>query len=393
MLYLGQLIYEGTLMKNKVKKIVFIILAVIMAIIFSVSIGLYIGNQNFRSWADKYVLKKNIQEDTLPRIDIEESKSYSVYAYSNRVVTLADNVLTIYNSSAKEVSKINMQVTTPKFASCGDYLLVADENQPDMYLIYNESLQWSKNVDGNISEITVNKNGAVGVVVTGTIYKSVIVMYDINGDESFKTYLSSTTATDIAISENAQYLSFVEINSSGTTITSVVKNISTKLAKENPSEAIVNTYKMESNTMVLSVKFKRENIVTMDDSSINLYNNQNEEKIYSFDKDTLYADINLDGYACYLRENTEKIVNGDYLLKTINLDSKKENTYIVKNTVKSMKCSENVIALNTGSDVEFVGTNGMLIKRYESLKNIKDVILTKKIAAIVLKDRIEIVNL
>ena len=137
-------------MKNKVKKIVFIILAVIMAIIFSVSIGLYIGNQNFRSWADKYVLKKNIQEDTLPRIDIEESKSYSVYAYSNRVVTLADNVLTIYNSSAKEVSKINMQVTTPKFASCGDYLLVADENQSDMYLIYNESLQWNKNVDGNI---------------------------------------------------------------------------------------------------------------------------------------------------------------------------------------------------------------------------------------------------
>ena len=81
------------------------------------------------------------------------------------------------------------------------------------------------------------------------------------------------------------------------------------------------------------------------------------------------------------------------MLKTINLDSKKENTYIVKNTVKSMKCNENVIALNTGSEVEFVGTNGMLIKRYESLKNIKDVILTKKIAAIVLKDRIEIVNL
>lgn len=380
-------------MKNKVKKIVFIILAVIMAIIFSVSMGLYIGNQNFRSWADKYVLKKNIQEDALPKIDIEESKNNVVYAYSNRVVTLADNVLTIYNSSAKEVSKINMQVTTPKFASCGDYLLVADENQSDMYLIYNESLQWNKNVDGNISEITVNKNGAVGVVVTGTIYKSVIVMYDINGDESFKTYLSSTTATDIAISENAQYLSFVEISSSGTTITSIVKTISTKLAKENPSEAIVNTYKMESNTMVLSVKFKREKVVTIDDSSINLYNNQNEEKIYSFDKDTLYADINLDGYACYLRENIEKIINGDYLLKIINLDSKKENTYIVKNTVKSMMCSENVIALNTGSDVEFVGTNGMLIKRYESLKNIKDVILTKKIAAIVLKDRIEIVNL
>ena len=380
-------------MKNKIKKIIFIVLACIIAIAVSVSIGLYIGNQNFRTWADKYVLRKNIEEDTLPKIDIEESKNYSAYAYSNRVVTLADNVLTIYNSSAKEVSKINMQVTTPKFASCGDYLLVADENQSDMYLIYNESLQWNKNVDGSISEIAVNKNGAVGVVVTGTIYKSVIIMYDVNGEESFKTYLSSTTATDIAISKDAQYLSFVEISTSGTSIASTVKTISTKLAKENPSEAIINTYKMPANTLVLSVKFKREKVVTIDDSSINLYDNQNEEKLYTFDKDTLYADINLDGYACYLKENTEKIVNGDYLLKIINLESKKENTYIVKNTVKSMKCNENVIALNTGSDVEFVSTNGMLIKRYESLKNIKEVILTKKIAAIILKGRIEIVNL
>ena len=380
-------------MKNNVKKIAVIIISIIIAIIFSVSIGLYIGNSNFRDWADKYILKKDIEENNLPQIDIEESKNYSIYAYSNRVAILCDNVLTIYNAYGKEVSKINMQVTNPKFASCGDYLLVADENQSDMYLVYNESLQWTKTVDGNLSEITVNKNGAVAVTITGTIYKSVIIMYDVSGDENFKTYLSSTTATDISISENAQFLTFVEINTSGTTIISTIKTISTKLAKENPSQAIVNTYQIPSNVLVLSVKNKKNKVIDLDDNGINVYDNQNKENLYTFDKETLYSDINLDGYACYIKENTDKIVNSDYLLKIVNVENKKENTYLVKNTIKTMKCNENVIALNTGTEVEFVGTNGMLIKKYTSSKNIKDIILTKKIAVIIFKGKIEILSL
>ena len=62
-------------------------------------------------------------------------------------------------------------------------------------------------MEGNVSYMTVNKNGAVGVVLTGTTYKSVIVMYGITGNEEFRTYLSSTVATSLAISENSEYLS------------------------------------------------------------------------------------------------------------------------------------------------------------------------------------------
>lgn len=380
-------------MKKKIKKIVIIIVIIILTITLSVSTGLYIGNQNARLWMDKYIFRKDIGEEDLPKIELEESKNYSIYAYSNRVVILSDNVLTIYNSSGNEVSQINMQVTNPKFASNGNYLLVADENQSDMYLIYNESLQWTKNVDGNISEITVNKNGAVGVVVTGTIYKSVIVMYDVNGDESFKTYLKSTTATDVIISDNAQYMSFVEIDTSGISISSTVKTISVQLAKEKPSEAIIYTHKISSNKLTLKIRYKKEKVVEQNDIGINVFDGENEEQIYEYDKDTLFADINLDGYACYLKENTDKLVDSEYLLKIVNVENKKENTYLVNNTVKDMKCYGDVIALNTGVGIEFVGTNGFLIKKYTSLKNIKDIILTKNIAAIVYKGSVEIVTL
>ena len=53
-------------------------------------------------------------------------------------------------------------------------------------------------MEGSVSYMTVNKNGAVGVVLTGTTYKSVIVMYGITGDEEFRTYLSSTVATRLS---------------------------------------------------------------------------------------------------------------------------------------------------------------------------------------------------
>lgn len=381
-------------MKNKVKKIIITLLIIIIVIAIAVVTGLYIGNEDFRLWANKNVLKKEIGDNNLPKIEIEDSKNTQIYAYSDKVVTLIDNTLTIYNAQGKQLTKINMQITNPKFANNGDYLLIADYGQSDLYLVYNDSLQWSKNVEGNISEIAVNKNGAVGVVVTGTVYKAVITMYDVTGTESFKTYLSETLATDLIISDDAKYLSFVEIDTSGVSISSKVKTISVEKAKEKPDESIVNTYELPANALALKIKFKKNDIIEQDDESINLLNNGKQEKIYEIDKDTVFADVNLnDGYICYLKENTEKLVDSEYILKIVNVESKKENTYLVKNAVKSLACTDDIIALNTGTEVEFVRTNGFLIKKYTSLKNIKNVILTNKIAAIISKDTIEIVTI
>lgn len=380
-------------MKNKVKKIIITLLIILLALAIALIMGLYIGNENFRTWTDRKILHKEVSESNLPKIEIEDEKNVKVYAYSNKVVTLKDNVLTFYNSSGKKDTEINIQVTNPSFVSKGDYLLIADIGQSDMYLIYNESLQWEKTTEGNISEATVNKNGAVGVVITGTVYKSVIVMYDVAGNENFKTYLSETSAVDLAISDNAKYLCFAEIDTSGISIISTIKVISVDKAKNSPNDAIIHAYELSPNEVALKVRFKKNKIVAQSDSKISLFNEENQDKIYDIDKNTLFADINLDGYISYLKENTENLVDSDYILKIVNVDTKKENTYLEKNTIKSMSCTENVIALNSGTEVEFIRTNGILIKKYSSVKNIKNIILTDKIAAIIYKDSIEIVSL
>ncbi len=58
-----------------------------------------------------------------------------------------------------------------------------------------------------------------------------------------------------------------------------------------------------------------------------------------------------------------------------------------------MKTYANKIALNLGSSVEFINTNGWIVKKYISEKEVKDIVLSENIVGIVYKDKVEISNL
>ena len=60
---------------------------------------------------------------------------------------------------------------------------------------------------------------------------------------------------------------------------------------------------------------------------------------------------------------------------------------------KSIKTYDNVVALNLGTEIDFINTNGWLIKKYTASRNIKDVVLCGSIAGIIYKDKIELINL
>ena len=373
------------------KKILIIITSII-ALIIVITISLYIANESVRNWMDIYILRKEIIEENLPTISLDNENS-NIYAYDNHIVILRDNKLVIYNSSGKEETTINVSITTPLFKSCGKYLLVGDKNNKNLYLIYNTSLQWQKTMEGNISKIVVNKNGAVGVVLTGTTYKSVITMYGITGDEEFKTYLSSTIAVDIAISEDSKYLSFAEINTSGTIITSTIKTISVEKAKTTPAEAIIYKYEQEPNGLVVNIQYNKQNLVCQYDNSIYLLKEGNSEKILDIDDKIIFIDINLTEYICEVIETSSSILSSQYELKIINIENKKENSYLLESMPKSLYCKNDIIAVNMGNEIDFINHNGWLQKSFTSKQSFKNVILGNNVAAIVYKDRVEIINL
>ena len=74
---------KGTVMK---KKIVWII-GIIVAITVITVISLYVTNEDVRDWMDEYIFRKNIIDEDLPTISIENENA-SIYAYDNYIILL-----------------------------------------------------------------------------------------------------------------------------------------------------------------------------------------------------------------------------------------------------------------------------------------------------------------
>ena len=85
---------------NKKKLTIAVVIGIVIAIAI-ILFTVYALNKNFRDVVDKYVLMKNIVEDSTASISIDENESNYVYAYDKYITVLNKNTLSSYNSSGK----------------------------------------------------------------------------------------------------------------------------------------------------------------------------------------------------------------------------------------------------------------------------------------------------
>lgn len=379
------------------KKVIFSIIILIIIIVLVIVSSLYITNTSFRETMDKYVFRKSITENNLDYIEIDTENSPNIFAYDKYIVTLEKNTLTQYSQSGKKEGSLEIQVSDPIFDAEGKYLVVAEKNKQKIYLIYNDNIVWEKDIEGNISKINVNKNGYTSVIISGTTYKSVIAVYDKEGKELFKTYLSSTVAVDSSISEDNKYMSFGEVNTSGTFIQSSIKTVSIEKAKQTPSDSIINTYDAEQNDLIINIQYQDKNrLICMYNSSIHIIKDGKDEVLVSLnekDNNITFSDIELSSNAYRIIEKSAGLFKSNSTVEIYNTTSKKQNIYNFNGVAKKVYSYGNIIAIDLGSEVLFINMNGWLIKKYNSAQDIKNIVLTDNLAGIVYRDKIEFISL
>lgn len=379
------------------KKVIFSIIILIIIIVLVIVSSLYITNTSFRETMDKYVFRKSITENNLDYIEIDTENSPNIFAYDKYIVTLEKNTLTQYSQSGKKEGSLEIQVSDPIFDAEGKYLVVAEKNKQKIYLIYNDNIVWEKDIEGNISKINVNKNGYTSVIISGTTYKSVIAVYDKEGKELFKTYLSSTVAVDSSISEDNKYMSFGEVNTSGTLIQSSIKTVSIEKAKQTPSDSIINTYDAEQNDLIINIQYQDKNrLICMYNSSIHIIKDGKDEVLVSLnekDNNITFSDIELSSNAYRIIEKSAGLFKSNSTVEIYNTTSKKQYIYNFNGVAKKVYSYGNIIAIDLGSEVLFINMNGWLIKKYNSAQDIKNIVLTDNLAGIVYRDKIEFISL
>lgn len=381
---------------NKKKLIIYISLGIILAIVL-ITMLVYYSSKDARNFLDTYLFRKNITQERLNSIELDYDSNVSIFAYNKNICILAENKLMQYNTSGNLENEINLEINNPVYNVNNKYIAISEKNGNTLNLISGSEILWTKKLDGNISKINVNNNGYVSVILTGTTYKSVIVTLDNKGNELFKTYLSTTTAVDTSISKNNKYLAFAEVNTSGTTIQSNIKEVSIERAKENPSESIVNTYSADNNKLIINIKYNEDNkIVCFYDNEITLLEKENNTILLNLNennKNINFANINLDGYVYRAIEENDGLFNTNTVIEMKNVNNDKTTVRTIKGTAKYIYSFNNIVAVNMGQEIEFFNTSGWLLKNYTSTQEVQNIVIGNGIAGIIYKDKVELLNL
>ena len=384
--------------KNKTinaKKIILSILISILIVVIIVMVALYITNDEFRNWIDVEIFRKEISQEGVTTIELDEGESSNIYAFNKYIGILSKNRLSLYGSSGEEETNLEVQITNPLFDSANRFLVIGESNGQKVYVIEDKEVAWESEVEGNISKVCVNKNGYVAVIMTGTSYKSEVQVFDPEGNSLFISFLSYTMAVDASISNDNKYLSIAEVDTSGTIIQSNIRITSIEKARTDPRNSDENNYKSEQNKLIVNIAYQdKDRIVCMYTDTITIIENGQESVIFdNKDKKITAQSIDLEDNFATIQEESSGIFSANSVINIVNVDSKNTQNYTVETSVKEMYTKGNIIALNLGTEVEFINTGGWLVKRYVANQEVSNVTVADNIAGIVYRDKVEIINL
>ncbi len=379
---------------NKKKIVTITIIAVVTIALIAIAV-VYYNNKPAREWIDKNILRKEVMQDNVSTIELKEIQNANIYAFNKYIGILNKNKFTIYGNTGNEEKGLEVQVSNPIFDSANRFLVMAEKKGKKVYLITDKDITWETEIEGDISQVHVNKNGYVAVVITDTIHKTVINIYSPEGKEMFKTYLSSTRTADVAISNDNKHLAIAEVDTSGTIIQSNIKIISIDKASSDPTNSLENTYKGEADKLITNIQYQdKDKLVCMYTDSIHIIeNNQDTILMDNGKKKMIFQSIELTNHAIEIEEKSSGLFTADSVVNIINTENKGTKEYTVNSVAKEIYTYGNIIALNLGTEIEFINTDGWLVKRYIANQEITNIVVSDNVAGIIYRDKIEIINL
>lgn len=378
------------------KKVIITIIAIIIILFLIIISAIYINNKNVRLWIDKNIFRKEVIQNNLPTIELNESDTQNIYAFNKYIGVLSKNQFAIYDNSGKKQDELNIEITKPIFNSNGRHLVIAEEKGQKVYLITDKGIAWEKSVEGNISQVEVNKNGYVAITIVDTINKTVVAVYDNTGNWLFNNILSTTRVVSTSLSNDNKYLALAEIDTSGTQIQSSIKVMSIEEGKNNPSNSIKKVYNSEKGDLITQIKYQeKDKLLCMYTDKINVIKTDETTETISENKDkkVSFTSISLSNSAVMLEEKSSGLFTADSIVSIINPDNKNISTYTTEAVTKEIYTYDNIIGLNLGAEVEFINTSGWLVKKYTAEQEITNIVLSSSMAGIVYRDKIELINL
>lgn len=376
------------------KKVIISIFIGVVLIIFTISL-LYNFNVFFRELVDKNILKKSISTENLPTIDLDAKKLNQVYVYDKNIGIVNDKKIGIYNSYGEKVREIDVDINKAIFSGSNKYLAIAEYEGKNFYLLLDDTYLWSGTIEGEIKQIHVNPNGYIGIVTTDATYKSIVTVYNQEGKELIKKYLSSTRVVDVEISKDNKYIALAELDTSGTLIQSNIEIISIENTINNTDKSEIFSYSADKGALITQIKYQDKNrLLCMYDDRIEVINeNVDGAETLLQNSNATFASVNLNNGFVYVTEEVKGLFKSKSTIYFQTKQGNKSSQYEIQEVAKEIYSCDNIVAVNVGLDTYFINDNGWLVKKVSSKQEITNILFSGNLAVIVFKDRLEIIKL
>lgn len=368
---------------NKTK---FIIIVIIMIVLFSFVIFMnYDQINNFIN---------NKQWELIDSIaQIYPDKYLKASGAGEKILVIESDKISAYTNTNIPDYKQSVNFKDIVVDSNGDYCVIGENGGSNLVLLNEKGKVWDFNVNGEILAVSVNKNGYVACVYSKSGYKSLIKVINPSGEELFTNYLASTYAVDAEISNDNKYLAIAEVNTEGINMESDIKVVDIN----NASEKELKTIKLEGNSLVLDVEYGDKNdLLILEDTKIEKVNSNYEKSTIKEYKsnDASHVSIENGTNAIAIEKNDTGIFSTEYILKIYDGNNEPKE-YTLEGSAKSVHAQGKTICVDVGNEILFLNNNGKLLKRCRVSGQARDVKMydNGSMAAIIFKDRIEIVKL
>ena len=381
--------------KGKKRKVAVLVIILLIIIAIMVLVSIYFLNVEFRNWCDEKILRKEILQEDTKYIELDGDENTQVYAYDKYICVFRKKTLEFYNKVGTQVDKIELDINNAVFSSAGRYLAICEENGQKFYLISGREKIYENQIEGNIAQINVSRNGFVSIVMSNNSYKSIIDVYDRSGKGIFKTNLVTARVVDISISQDSKYLAIAEVDLSGIIISSSIQIVSIELAQTDPEKAMLYKYEASKDKLIMNIEYQEKNkLVCMYNDSIEILQDKTSNQIQKLEEQKLsFMTIELNDRIALLEEVSTGEYTADTKVSIINPETLKEKQYISKDVAKVIETSQNKIAINFGTELHIISKNGILLKKYISDIEINEMVMAEGIIGIVYKDKVQIINL
>lgn len=364
---------------------------IFILIIFFILTAVYISNNKFREFVDLNILKKIVNEENLKEI-YDNVNDQNVFVSNKNIHILNSGEMKNYDRNGNLISSNILGIGAATSNCANEYLVITEKNGRKIFLFEKGKLKWERELDINIHNIYVNQNGQIVAIGDSSMYTSIIILIDNNGNQYLKKYFSSKYANKAGITLNNKYLVISLIDYSKIQISSEIEILDIEKTKKDEKDAVLKKYTKDE--IIIDMAIEEDDLLIKTIDSVYYINTKEMKKVHDISVETAFITLGVSGGFAEIVETKSNLFSQKYELKLYDkLGSSIGVLMLDENMPKHLHSNGMNILVEMPQSIIIASDMGWMKKKYNSSRSFIGVKISDGIAAIVYSDKVVIISI